>query len=41
MSSFIIVDINPLLYMRLANIFSHFIGSLFILLMISFVVVLF
>ena len=33
-----ILDINPLLVISLANIFSHIVGCLFILLMVSFAV---
>ena len=38
MSCLYILDINPLLVMSFANIFSHSVGCLFILLMISFAV---
>ena len=35
MSAFYILDINPLLYISLANFFSHSVGWFFILLMVS------
>ena len=37
-SSLYILDINPLLHILFANIFSHLVGGLFILLMVSFTV---
>ena len=38
MSSLYILDINPLLEISFANIFSHSVGCLFVLLVVSFVV---
>ena len=37
-SCLFILDINPLLVASFANIFSHFVGCLFIFLMVSFAV---